>query len=50
MIYESLGEKDTFELGKKTGSQAKAGEIYLLHGDLGVGKTLFNSEIIEIAM
>lgn len=41
MIYESFGEKDTFELGKSMGTHAKPGEIYLLHGDLGVGKTVF---------
>ena len=41
MIYESFGEKDTFELGKKFGTRVKAGDICLLHGDLGVGKTVF---------
>ncbi len=41
MIYESFSEKDTFDLGRKMGEQAQAGEIYLLHGDLGVGKTVF---------
>lgn len=41
MIYESFCERDTFELGKKIGKRAAEGEIYLLHGDLGVGKTVF---------
>ncbi len=41
MIYESLGKKDTFELGKRFGGRVKSGDIYLLHGDLGVGKTVF---------
>lgn len=41
MIYESHSEGDTFELGRRMGEQAAAGEIYLLHGDLGVGKTIF---------
>lgn len=41
MIYESFCERDTFELGKKIGRQAVAGEIYLLHGELGAGKTVF---------
>jgi tRNA threonylcarbamoyladenosine biosynthesis protein TsaE len=41
MIFESFSEKDTFALGRQMGEQAKAGEIYLLHGDLGVGKTVF---------
>jgi len=47
MIYESLGEKDTFELGKQLGGQVKAGDIYLLHGDLGVGKTVFTKGFAE---
>ena len=34
-------EKETFELGKKIGENAKAGQIYTLTGDLGVGKTVF---------
>lgn len=38
---ESFSEKDTFSIGKKIGVQAKKGDIYLLHGDLGVGKTVF---------
>ena len=38
---ESFSEKDTFLIGKQFGTQAKAGDIYLLHGDLGVGKTVF---------
>ncbi len=41
MIYESFGEKDTFEFGKKFGEQVKSGDVCLLHGDLGVGKTVF---------
>ena len=41
MIIESLETKDTYELGKKMGEQATKGEIYLLLGDLGVGKTVF---------
>lgn len=41
MIFESFCEKDTFELGKSMGLHANPGEIYLLHGELGVGKTAF---------
>lgn len=41
MTFESFGEKETYELGKMFGEQVKPGEIYLLHGDLGVGKTVF---------
>ena len=41
MIIETNSEKETFELGKKIGGNAKAGQIYTLTGDLGVGKTVF---------
>lgn len=41
MIVETNDPKQTFELGRKLGKQAKPGEIYCLNGDLGVGKTAF---------
>ena len=41
MIYESFGEKDTFEFGKKFGEQVRSGDVCLRHGDPGVGKTVF---------
>ena len=41
MILESRSEKETYELGVKIGRQAKAGQVYTLVGDLGVGKTVF---------
>lgn len=40
-IQESFNEKDTFEIGYQLGQQAKAGSVYTLNGDLGVGKTVF---------
>ena len=48
MIIETRSAKETYDLGKKIGSHAKAGEVYTLVGDLGVGKTdqqsnLYNS-------
>ena len=46
-ILESLGERDTFLLGKKLGEQAMAGSVYALHGDLGVGKTVFTKGFAE---
>lgn len=33
--------RETFLLGEAYGQQAKAGEVYCLCGDLGVGKTVF---------
>ncbi|MCI7794784.1 MAG: tRNA (adenosine(37)-N6)-threonylcarbamoyltransferase complex ATPase subunit type 1 TsaE [Lachnospiraceae bacterium] len=41
MIKESFGPEDTYAFGKSLGETAKAGEVYCLNGDLGVGKTVF---------
>lgn len=41
LIKESQKAVDTFEFGKELGQKAKAGEVYCLLGDLGVGKTVF---------
>ena len=34
--------EETFEFGRELGERAKAGQIYCLDGDLGVGKTVFS--------
>ncbi len=47
MVYESLSEKDTFDLGKKLGENAKPGQIVCIDGDLGVGKTVFTKGFAE---
>ena len=41
MIVTSFGPKDTYALGKRLGEAAKAGDVFCLNGDLGVGKTVF---------
>lgn len=41
MIIESHNREETFQLGKRLGENAKAGDIYCLTGDLGTGKTVF---------
>lgn len=41
MIQESFEEQDTFRIGKQLGEAAEPGDIFLLEGDLGVGKTVF---------
>ena len=43
MVYETFSEKETIELAKKMGREAKSGEVYCLEGDLGCGKTVFTS-------
>lgn len=40
-VIESQCEKDTFELGRQLGESCNEGDIILLNGDLGVGKTVF---------
>lgn len=46
-IYETYSAKETAELGRRLGKEAKAGEVYTLIGDLGVGKTVFTKGIAE---
>ena len=47
MIIESFDAKDTFDLGKKLGMEAKPGQVLCLYGDLGVGKTVFTQGFAE---
>lgn len=39
MVIETRNEKETFALGRSLGERARAGDVYMLTGDLGVGKT-----------
>lgn len=39
--FRSHSPAETFDLGKLIGSELKGGEILLLHGLLGAGKTIF---------
>ena len=41
MIMESHSPKETMELGERLGREARCGDIFLLSGDLGCGKTVF---------
>lgn len=47
MKIDTFSEKETFELGKKLGTEAKPGQIYALLGDLGVGKTILTKGFAE---
>ncbi|MDE7282218.1 MAG: tRNA (adenosine(37)-N6)-threonylcarbamoyltransferase complex ATPase subunit type 1 TsaE [Lachnospiraceae bacterium] len=44
-IIETHSTQETFEFGKKIGERARAGEVYSLIGDLGVGKTVFTQGV-----
>lgn len=45
MVVETWSETETFELGRRLGGQAKAGDVYMLIGDLGAGKTAFTKGV-----
>lgn len=47
MVVETYSPKETFELGEKIGKEAKAGTVYTLNGDLGVGKTVFTQGVAK---
>jgi len=46
-VFESLSREDTFEFGKKLAKESNPGDIYMLIGDLGVGKTVFTQGFAE---
>ena len=45
MIKETFSPEDTFSFGKWIGENALAGQVYILVGDLGVGKTVFTQGV-----
>lgn len=47
MIIETWNEKETFAFGEKLGKEAKAGQVFTLIGDLGVGKTVFTQGLAK---
>lgn len=47
MIYEVYNEEETKKIGYDLGLNAKAGDIFCLKGDLGVGKTVFTKGFAE---
>ncbi len=46
-IFESRSEAETFALGQRIGVMAASGDIFLLDGDLGVGKTVFAKGVAD---
>ena len=47
MVIETWKPQETFELGRRMGERAQAGQIICLEGDLGVGKTVFTQGFAE---
>ena len=41
MVIETYSAGETYEVGYRLGQETKAGQVYALLGDLGVGKTVF---------
>lgn len=44
-VIDTYSAGETFELGRQIGQRAKAGEVYTLIGDLGVGKTVLTQGV-----
>ena len=40
-VWNSFSEQETYQIARELAEHAKAGEVYCLSGDLGVGKTVF---------
>ena len=47
MFIETMSAEETFEAGVALAKAAKAGEVYALLGDLGVGKTVFTQGVAK---
>ena len=47
MLIETNTPKETFDFGKSIGESAKAGTVFTLIGDLGVGKTVFTQGLAK---
>ena len=47
MIIETRNAVETYELGVQIGEKAKAGQVFTLVGDLGVGKTVFTQGLAK---
>ena len=45
--YISSTEEDTYKIAGEVASQLKAGDIVLLNGDLGAGKTQFVKGVVR---
>jgi tRNA threonylcarbamoyladenosine biosynthesis protein TsaE len=46
-VRQSRSEQDTAAMGRELGSTLAAGDVVLLHGDLGAGKTAFVRGLAE---
>ena len=47
MVWETRSPYETFRVGMRLGQEAKAGQVFTLTGDLGVGKTVFTQGLAK---
>ena len=47
MKIETYTERETYEVGVRMGKESRAGQVYTLIGDLGVGKTVFTKGLAD---
>lgn len=47
MVLETRSPEETFRVGMRLGQEAKAGQVFTLAGDLGVGKTVFTQGLAK---
>ena len=47
MKIETYMERETYEVGVRMGKESRAGQVYTLIGDLGVGKTVFTKGLAD---
>lgn len=47
MVIETWSPEETLAVGEQLGREAKAGAIFTLNGDLGVGKTVFTQGVAK---
>ena len=45
MVYKTRTEEETLQLGKEMAAGLKGGDVVLLHGGLGAGKSVFTRGI-----
>lgn len=46
-VIETAAPQETFALGERIGMESRPGEVYVLTGDLGVGKTVFTQGVAK---
>ena len=47
MVLETRSPEETFRVGMRLGQEAKAGQVFTLTADLGVGKTVFTQGLAK---